>query len=200
MIKNILTHTVHETNWCAKSYLEKHNKKAENSYLSKWKDTDILEMKNIFGLIILMVITINPIFTCACHQQMNYITLQYFQRWSHMNDFYCRSKYQWQFRLKLRTKWWRKREPSQILSIYRIEMIRERFCKVYYSWKHLNVAESLVLFKVGLHFKQHIKTKSTRFGIKLYEVKSSNGIALDFLAYCRKGMLYNYHENKEMPT
>ena len=79
LIKNILTHTVHETNWCAKSYLEKHNKKAENSYLSKWKDTDILEMKNIFGLLILMVITINPIFTCACHQQMNYITLQYFQ-------------------------------------------------------------------------------------------------------------------------
>ena len=35
-------------------YLQQHNEKDENSYFSKWKDTDVLEMKKFFGLVTLM--------------------------------------------------------------------------------------------------------------------------------------------------
>jgi hypothetical protein len=56
-----------------------------------------------------------------------------------------------------------------------INMIRQRCTKVYYPGKNLSVDESLVLFKGRLAFKQYIKTKCARFGIKLYELCSSNG-------------------------
>ena len=43
--------------------------------------------------------------------------------------------------------------------------------------------ESLVLFKGRLTFKQYISLKRPRFGIKLYQLCTTNGTLLDFLAY-----------------
>ena len=45
LIKNILTHTMHETNWCAKSYLEKHNKKLKIVILANGKILTFLRWK-----------------------------------------------------------------------------------------------------------------------------------------------------------
>ena len=81
-----------------------------------------------------------------------------------------------------------------------LEMIRERCRKVFYLGKHLSVDKSLVLFKGRLHFKQYIKTKRARFGIKLHELTSSDGITLDLLVYCGKGMFDNDDEHSDMPT
>ena len=69
-----------------------------------------------------------------------------------------------------------------------IELLRERFRKVYSPGKNLSVDESLVLYKERLKFKQYIKTKRARFGIKLYELCASSSITLDFLVYCGQGM------------
>ena len=69
-----------------------------------------------------------------------------------------------------------------------IEALHERCQKVYYPGQNLSVDELLVLFKGRLHFKLFIGTKRARFGIKLYELCTSSGIALDFLVYYRKGM------------
>ena len=68
------------------------------------------------------------------------------------------------------------------------EALRERCQKAYYPGQNLSVDESLVLFKGRLHFKEFIRTKRTRFGIKLYELCTSSGITFDFLVYCGKGM------------
>ena len=62
-------------------------------------------------------------------------------------------------------------------------MSRERFRKVYELDKQLSVDKSLVLFKGRLHFKQYIKTKRSRFGTKLYKLRTSNGITLDLIVY-----------------
>ena len=51
--------------------------------------------------------------------------------------------------------------------------------------------EFLVLFKGQVTFHQYIKPKHAQFGIKLYELTTSNGITLDLLVYCGKGMFYN---------
>ena len=73
-------------------------------------------------------------------------------------------------------------------------------CKLVYSpGKNLSVDESLVLFKGRLTFKQYIKTKRARFGIKLYELTMSDGITLEFLVYCGKGMFANDDPNSDMP-
>ena len=49
-------------------------------------------------------------------------------------------------------------------------MSHGQFRKVYQPSKQLSVDESLILFKGCLHFKQYIKTKRSRFGIKLHEL------------------------------
>ena len=62
-----------------------------------------------------------------------------------------------------------------------INMIKEKYTKVYSPGKNLSMDESLILFKGRLSFKQFISSKRVRFGIKLYQLCTSNGILLDFL-------------------
>ena len=81
-----------------------------------------------------------------------------------------------------------------------IELLRSRCNRVYTPGECLSVDESLVLFKGRLHFRQYIKTKPARFGIKLYELCTSEGITLDFLVYCGKGMFTDDCPNSNMPT
>ena len=64
-----------------------------------------------------------------------------------------------------------------------INMIKNTCGAVYSQGKNLSMDESLVLFNGRLSFKQYIKTKRARFGIKLYQLSTSSGILLDFLVY-----------------
>ena len=64
-----------------------------------------------------------------------------------------------------------------------LDLSCERFRKVYQTGKILSADESPVLFIGRLKFKQYIKTKRSRFGIKLYELATSHGITLDLLVY-----------------
>ena len=81
-----------------------------------------------------------------------------------------------------------------------LDILRRQCKTVRYPGKELSVDESLVLFKGGVKFRQYIKTKRARFGIKLYELTTSDGITLDFLVYCGKGMFYNDDEHSSMPS
>ena len=60
--------------------------------------------------------------------------------------------------------------------------------------------ESLVLYKGRLKFKQFTRTKRARFGIKLYELTTLDGITLDFLVYCGQGMFNDEDPNSDMPS
>ena len=64
-----------------------------------------------------------------------------------------------------------------------MDMMKERFNTIYYPDEHITVDKSLVLYKGRLLFKQYIETKRGRFGIKFYELASSDGILLDFIIY-----------------
>ena len=76
-----------------------------------------------------------------------------------------------------------------------LDILRRQCKSVWYPGKELSVDQSLVLFKGRVKFRQYIKTKRARFGIKLYALATSDGITLDFLVYCGKGMLYNDNEH-----
>jgi len=59
-----------------------------------------------------------------------------------------------------------------------------RQCKLIYTpARDLCVDESLLLFKGRLGFKQFIRSKRARFGIKVFELCSKSGILLDFMIY-----------------
>ena len=64
-----------------------------------------------------------------------------------------------------------------------INMLKQNFNTVYYPPENLTIDESLVLFKGRLLFKQYIKTKRSRFGIKMFELATTDGILLDFMIY-----------------
>ena len=62
-------------------------------------------------------------------------------------------------------------------------MINERSGAVYHPSEDLSVDESFILFKGRIFFKQYIRTKRSRFGIKLYELCTHNGFLLGFIIY-----------------
>ena len=64
-----------------------------------------------------------------------------------------------------------------------MNMLKEKLNTVYYPPEHITVDESLILFKGRLLFKQYMKSKRSRFGIKFYELSTADGILLDFILY-----------------
>ena len=64
-----------------------------------------------------------------------------------------------------------------------LDMLKANCASVFSPGTDLCVDESLVLFKGRVAFKQYIRTKRARFGIKLFELCTSSGILLDFLVY-----------------
>ena len=179
LTNEILTHVVNETNHYAHQYLEGN---AENIYLSAWTDTDILEMEKFFGLVILMGIIHKPnlpmywstdslyhtpIFSKIMARDRFYL-LQKFLHFSNADPNYNPNDDE--------------RDHLHKVCLF-MEMISEKCRKVYYPGKQLSVDKSRVLFKGCLHFKQYIKTKMARFGIKFYELTSSDGITLDFIVF-----------------
>ena len=63
------------------------------------------------------------------------------------------------------------------------EMIKKRCSEAFYPGKKLSIDESLVLFKGRLSFKQYIKSKRARFGIKLFQLCTTNQTLLDYMIY-----------------
>ncbi|XP_064631644.1 piggyBac transposable element-derived protein 4-like [Lineus longissimus] len=65
-----------------------------------------------------------------------------------------------------------------------IDCLKANCQRAFEPGKNICVDESLLLFKGRLAFKQYIKTKRSRIGVKFYELCTSNGILLDFEIYC----------------
>lgn len=65
--------------------------------------------------------------------------------------------------------------------------ITENFRRVYGPGKELSLDESLILFRGRLHFRQYIKSKKARYGIKFYVLTTADGYVLNIFMYCGKG-------------
>ena len=65
-----------------------------------------------------------------------------------------------------------------------LDDLRKKFCDTMYPYQNLVVDESLMLWKGRLDLKQHVPSKRSRFGIKLYMLcDCRTGFILDFLVY-----------------
>ena len=67
------------------------------------------------------------------------------------------------------------------------DCLRNNCGEVFEPGKNVCVDESLLLFKGRLHFRQYIRTKRARYGVKFYELCTSDGILLDFVIYSGAG-------------
>ncbi|XP_072159136.1 piggyBac transposable element-derived protein 4-like [Bemisia tabaci] len=80
-----------------------------------------------------------------------------------------------------------------------LDYIRAKFKALYKPGQNICIDESLLLFKGRLSFKQYIKTKRARWGIKFYKLCDSlSGYIVDFLLYLGSKTEYtdNYKAGK----
>ena len=198
--ETLLQLIVTETNRYPKQYVEANSKKADSSYIVRWAPVACSEMKVFLGLLLLTGIiqkgSLNtywsteeliqtPMFSIVMTSDRFLLILR-FLYFNNSND----PNY------NLRDK--NKDHLHKIRPF--LDMSCEWFRQVYLPGKQLSDDESLIFFKGRLHFKQYIKTKRSRFGIKLYELTTSNGITIGLLVYPGKGMFSGEDLNSDMPT
>lgn len=64
-----------------------------------------------------------------------------------------------------------------------LDLLIKIFNEAYTPGKQLSLDESLLLFRGRLSFKQYIKTKAAKYGIKFYELTTSDGYVLNIIIY-----------------
>lgn len=64
-----------------------------------------------------------------------------------------------------------------------LKAVLDNIKRAYIPYKNMSLDESLLLFKGRLSFKQYIKGKRSRFGIKLYELTTSDGYVVNLEIY-----------------
>ena len=191
LIDELFQLLVTETNWYTSQFITEceGNNGSDDSYVDTSEDTTIAEMKRFTGLLILIGIVYKPtipmywptselhnrpifskVMPCKCFQ----LPLKFLH--FNNNDLH-----------DLKYENWDRLHKLQLL----IDILRKQCKEVYEPGQNLSIYEFLVLFKGQVTFHQYIKPKHAQFGIKLYELTTSNGITLDFLVYCGKGMFYN---------
>lgn len=72
--------------------------------------------------------------------------------------------------------------------------ILENSNKVYGPGKSLSLDEAMILFRGRLSFRQYIKSKAHKYGIKLYELTTSDGYILNIIIYQGKGTLIDHNK------
>ena len=180
--EEIIDHLVTQTNLYAAQYIEReHDNLGPRSTVHQWIPTSRPEMLTLMGILILMGILHKPrmalhwstdklLATPIFSQVMRRDRLFLLLRFLHFAD----------------NRNYNQNDPGhdKLFKVREVmNMIKRRCSEVLYPGKYLSMDESLVLFKGRLSFKQYIKSKRSRFGIKLFQLCTANGILLDFLVY-----------------
>lgn len=143
------------------------------SRFSKWTDLSVAELKTFIGIILLMG-------TIKLNRMVDYWSTHYFFRLS-PRLFMSRDR----FFLILRAL--NVQDIERTESIFKIKSLIDLFNEtvdaVYYPLRELTIDESLILWKGRLYFRQYIKGKAHRYGIKLYILADANGIILKIHMY-----------------
>ncbi|KAL7631069.1 UNVERIFIED_CONTAM: hypothetical protein RMT77_018635 [Armadillidium vulgare] len=177
---------VKSTNAYAKKFLsDKKDNIKKSSRCNAWYDVTIQEMRQFLGLYILMGIihkpTINsywatdkylrtPTFPSVMKRDRfcNILTFLHFEDASETIDFSNEPE----------RRLWKLNSLMHILD--------EAIGKKYYPSQNLSLDESLLLWKGRLIFRQYIKSKRSRFGIKIFKLVDSNGVTVKTNVYTGK--------------
>lgn len=88
-------------------------------------------------------------------------------------------------------------EGDKLVKVKRlVDALIESFNAAFLPGKDLSLDESLLLFRGRLSFRQYIKTKAAKYGIKFYELTTSDGYVLMFVIYQGKDANSNSSGNK----
>lgn len=170
---------VEQTNLYAAQEIEKRKAIKKSNRLSKWQDVSAAEMKVFIGLLLQMGPCTFP--SIEHYWSTNKLYNVNFWR-SHMsrNRFQLLLRY---FHLV----------DNSILSadrLYKVRPILNHFNNImrenYVPDKNICIDESMMLWRGRLLFRQYIKNKKHKYGIKLYELCESDGLVMKIKIYSGK--------------
>ena len=178
----IIDHLVTHTNMYAAQYIQRVGANLRpNSTVHEWVPTNRAEMLTLLGVLLLMGVVHKPRMTMYWSKD-DLLATPVFNQVMRRDRFLLLIKFlhfadnsTYNHNDPGRDKLFKLREVMNLM--------RRRCSSVYSPGKNLSMDESLVLFKGRLSFKQYISSKRSRFGIKLYQLCTANGILLDFLVY-----------------
>jgi hypothetical protein len=142
-----------------------------------WKDTNPQEMRRFFGMLLYMGILQLPII-------FQYWRLHKLYNLPLFRSLMSRNRFQ----LLLRYFHFSKDdEQNKNNRLHKINPILQRFnsfmSEIYYPERDLSIDESMVLWRGRLIFRQYIKNKEHKYGIKLYELCESSGLVMKIRVY-----------------
>lgn len=172
--QDLLQHIVTETNRYANDYIASADL-AVNSRVKKWKDMTIEELNVFFALVILMGYTKRPTIQSYWTTDELFV-IPAFSKILSVNRFLLISKFL-HFSDNSQAVPGNKLNKLQTV----IDHLKLKFKTLYSPGEHLAADESLMLWKGRLHWKQFIKDKAAKWGIKSYELCESDGIARGYL-------------------
>ena len=169
---------VRETNHQARCLLQ--NRKTPKSRITSWKDLSVSELKGFLGLLLHMGHI--PLSRLADYWKTDKLfNLKCFSEHMSRN----------RFLLILRCLHFsRNPDTGEALPdrLYKIKPLLDHFNStmeaIYYPNRELSIDESMVLWRGRLVFRQYIKNKRHKYGIKLYQLTESSGLVLKTLVYC----------------
>lgn len=167
-----------ETNRYANQNL--HNPHLEpKARLRQWKDTDPQEMRIFFGIVLWMGL-------------VKYPNLQnYWSRKEIYSNKVCNKMSRNRFQLLL--SMWHFHDNEDVENTSRIikvspllDKLKIRYQAVVVPDKNICIDETIVPFRGRLSFRQYIKNKRHKFGIKLYKLCTTGGYTYNLSVYCGK--------------
>lgn len=148
----------------------------QKSRLHRWKDTDAEEIKTFFAISLWMGLARFPKIVDYWRKNMLYS--------NKISEKMSRNR----FELLLRTLHFSNNEDAiandRLAKLGPLlKLLTDKFRKVYIPEREVCIDETLVPFRGRLLFKQYIKNKRHKFGIKLYKICCKGGYTFDLKVY-----------------
>ena len=150
-----------------------------NSRLRAWKDTTSTEMRVFLGLLLHM-------------GTVNLPTLEHYWK---KDDLYSMPLFNGimsrnRFQLILRHLHFTNNEEDDGTPLYKLQSVLDHFntvmSEIYTPNVNICIDESMMLWRGRLVFRQYIKNKKHKYGVKLYKLCESNGIVIKIRIYTGK--------------
>ena len=168
---------VEQTNVYASQTINQNGRVRRSSRMKAWTPTNVEEMKLFLGLLLHM----GP-FTLPC------INLYWSTDILYQNTLWSSVMSRNKFQLLLRFLHFADNCLDSNDKLYKIRPILNHFNatmkNIYIPGKHVCIDESMMLWRGRLSFRQYIKNKKYKYGVKHYNLCESNGLIIKTKIYC----------------
>lgn len=183
---NLFDIIVRETNRYAEEVFLSESTK-EKSRITSWKTLDVAELKTFIGLVLHMG-------TIRINRLQDYWKKHWLFNLSAFSNNMSRDRFMIILRCLHFNKNFLPGEPKPSDRLYKIRPLVNYFntkmLEIYYPDKNLSLDESMVLWRGRLMFRQYMKNKKHKYGVKLYLVTGPDSTVLKFCVYT--GILDDY--------